>query len=213
LFAIDEKGEYVTKGTPPDGTLVEELKPVRWVVCVGTYDHRAASASMRPYVGQQSKEKYPTYRRLEVERQERAADGSWSEWKSPDAGPTERILGYITEVESEARLARVSVEPLASWLPHLEKGSWTGTSVTKLELTDEQLNAPRARTRPRNEGGLLVTDEPELLVRFLDFGVEPGKVYRFRCRIVFEDPRSHAPSRSELLGPWSEPTDSVRVKE
>jgi hypothetical protein len=54
------------------------------------------------------------------------------------------------------------------------------------------------------------TQASEVLIRSLDFTVEPGLSYRYRARIVVESP-VHQGERRELFGPWSMPTAEVLV--
>jgi hypothetical protein len=63
------------------------------------------------------------------------------------------------------------------------------------------------------------TEAPTIMVRTLDFTVEPDKAYRYRLRVVVKNPNLNwetvAPgvdtTAEELPGPWSEATDPVRV--
>lgn len=63
------------------------------------------------------------------------------------------------------------------------------------------------------------SDEDTLMLRSLDFTVEPDKTYKFRVRIVVFNPnRGHEDVNAgvdtksiELFGPWSEPTDEVTM--
>ena len=58
-----------------------------------------------------------------------------------------------------------------------------------------------------------------MMIRSLDFTVEPDKTYRFRARIVVFNPNRDREDVSpdvdtksvELNGPWSEPTDEVTM--
>ena len=62
-------------------------------------------------------------------------------------------------------------------------------------------------------------EDPTLMLRSLDFTVDPHATYRFRIRIVVVNPnKDHEDvnpgvdnESKELLGPWSEPTDEVAV--
>ncbi len=61
--------------------------------------------------------------------------------------------------------------------------------------------------------------EPALMIRSLDFTVDPDTTYRFRARIVVKNPNyEHTDvnpgvdvDNQELIGPWSDPTDAVTV--
>ncbi len=62
-------------------------------------------------------------------------------------------------------------------------------------------------------------NEPTLMIRSLDFTVDPDTTYRFRARVVVVNPnKDHTDvnpgvdtESQELVGPWSEPTDAVTV--
>ncbi len=62
-------------------------------------------------------------------------------------------------------------------------------------------------------------EDPTLMLRSLDFTVDPNTTYQFRVRIVVINPnKDHTDvnpgvdtESKELLGPWSEPTDPVTV--
>ncbi len=64
--------------------------------------------------------------------------------------------------------------------------------------------------RHPGDGDFPRTEAPEVLVRSLDFTVEPGMAYRYRARIVAESPLLQG-QRRELIGPWSVPTAEVLV--
>jgi hypothetical protein len=63
------------------------------------------------------------------------------------------------------------------------------------------------------------SEEETLMVRGLDFTVEPDRTYRFRARIVVYNPNRGREDVSpgvdtktiELAGPWSDPTDEVTM--
>jgi hypothetical protein len=69
------------------------------------------------------------------------------------------------------------------------------------------------------EGNFLKLEEKTLMIRSLDFTVEPDTTYQFRVRIVVVNPnKDHTDvnpgvdtEAKELLGPWSEPTDPVTL--
>ncbi len=61
--------------------------------------------------------------------------------------------------------------------------------------------------------------EATLMLRSLDFSVEPNTTYRYRLRLVVKNPNFERSdvnpgvdtSSKELIGPWSEPTEAVSV--
>lgn len=73
--------------------------------------------------------------------------------------------------------------------------------------------------RPASAGPEHMTEEDIIMVRGLDYTVEPGTTYRYRVRIVVANPNYNredvAPgvdtAAREISGPWSDPTEVVRV--
>ena len=69
------------------------------------------------------------------------------------------------------------------------------------------------------EANFTKIDEKVVMIRSLDFTVEPDNSYRFRVRIVVVNPnKDHTDvnpdvdtESKELLGPWSDPTDPITV--
>jgi len=63
------------------------------------------------------------------------------------------------------------------------------------------------------------TEEPLIMVRAIDFTVQPDATYRYQVRIVVRNPNQNREDvlagvdtkSAELVGPWSEPTDEVTV--
>ena len=78
----------------------------------------------------------------------------------------------------------------------------------------EMMGRRRARTT-----NFPKTDADTVMIRSLDFTVEPDKTYRFRVRIVVYNPNHNREDVTpgvdtksvELFGPWSEPTDEVTM--
>ncbi len=66
---------------------------------------------------------------------------------------------------------------------------------------------------------VVANNEATLMIRSLDFSVEPNTTYRYRLRLVVKNPNfEHSDvnpgvdtSSKELIGPWSEPTEAVSV--
>lgn len=63
------------------------------------------------------------------------------------------------------------------------------------------------------------SDQPELMIRKLDFSVDPDTTYQFRARVVVVNPNKNQTNvnpgvdveSEHLSGPWSEPTAEVTV--
>lgn len=73
--------------------------------------------------------------------------------------------------------------------------------------------------RSQGSGPEHMTEEEIIMVRALDYTVQPDQTYRYRTRVVVANPNYNrddiAPGvdneSQELAGPWSEPTDPVTV--
>lgn len=69
------------------------------------------------------------------------------------------------------------------------------------------------------EDTVVANAEPTLMIRSLDFTVQPNTTYRYRIRLVIKNPNFERSdvnpgtniSDKNLLGPWSEPTGAVTV--
>ncbi|MDX2035768.1 MAG: hypothetical protein SFX72_03895 [Isosphaeraceae bacterium] len=74
-------------------------------------------------------------------------------------------------------------------------------------------------TGPTDDMNFEKSEQPEVMVRSLDFTVQPDTTYRYRVRIVCYNPnylRSDVSAgtdteSNELKGPWSKPTEEVTV--
>ncbi|WP_435017035.1 hypothetical protein TA3x_004622 [Tundrisphaera sp. TA3] len=72
---------------------------------------------------------------------------------------------------------------------------------------------------PGDDMNFVKSEQPELMIRKLDFSVEPDTTYRFRARILVVNPnKNHTDvnpgvdtESDHLAGPWSEPSDEVTV--
>ncbi|WP_169975501.1 hypothetical protein [Tautonia rosea] len=73
--------------------------------------------------------------------------------------------------------------------------------------------------RPAGAGPEHMTEEDIVMVRAIDYTVDPGTTYRYRVRVVVSNPNYNredvAPGvdteAREFAGPWSDPTEIVRV--
>ncbi|WP_425400860.1 hypothetical protein [Aeoliella sp.] len=75
-----------------------------------------------------------------------------------------------------------------------------------------------------DENGNLVVDVPFLMLRFFDLTVQPGKRYKYRVKLILQDPNYKKPttildaeviardrSRPDVTSDWSEPSPTVVV--
>jgi RNA polymerase sigma factor (sigma-70 family) len=183
-----------------------------WVVVTGSVPDFAILANLRG--ASALAEPMPTvlYRRVELQRQVRQVNGSWSAWSLLDLGPTLKILDNLPEEDEEQVPGQFRPETLCDPLPHLTEGQWRGVNVARfLSRRDdrpEQLPPP-ALLRDR----IPESSPAELMMRRIDFSVVPGQTYRYRARLVIlarrQGPRLDA--SGEWAGDWSEPTQTVIV--
>jgi hypothetical protein len=273
--AAKEKEEAkAEEATEPQGPWKEETKGKRWIVITGVIDNAQLKknwlqALKNPAIA------YPNYKRLDLERQTRQTDGSWSDWAAIDRNKSYEVLDNLPEIDTEYVPETKRPEALNDPLPFLRAGYWTGVHVAR--LVPAEVREAKAKTNPGgyypgmstpygtsggsemgmsgmgmpgmapgmsrggsmpgsemrgSSGGAGVegsisaeetnftkSEDPTLMVRSLDFTVEPEQTYRFRVRIVVVNPnKDHTDvnpgvdvESKELLGPWSDPTNEVEV--
>ena len=181
---------------------------VRWVAITGILDNRAVREAAARAGKIELDRAYPDYKRVEVQRQVRGPEGTWSDWTDINYRKNYEVLDHLPELTPERTPEEVRPPALVDPLPILKKGTWSGVdpeAVLNLKLPPgEPVQAP-INEKPKY-------GSPVLSIRFLDFTVEPGTTCRYRVRIVVANPRTdEEPRRKDLFGPWSEPTGAVSV--
>ena len=127
-----------------------------------------------------------------------------------------RILDHLPERVLERTDDEFRVDNLVDPVPILVAGVWKGLDVERLvpHLRDGRLVDPLGEIRQDKK--LVGSRPPILMLRAFDFTVEPGKTYRYRARLVFWIPleirRKMEKPPPDFPGPWSEPTDGVKVR-
>jgi RNA polymerase sigma factor (sigma-70 family) len=180
-----------------------------WVVVTGSASRSLIHDNLRRLRAGMEPSRNAFYRRVDLQRQERQADGSWSSWTIVDPEPTLRILDNVPEEDEELTPDQFRLETLCDPLPHLTEGQWRGVNVGRFVPPREyriDVSVPLDLSRNR-----IPRPEPaELMLRQFDFSVERGQTYRYRARLVV---LAHPPGRraGELAGAWSEPTPPVVV--
>jgi RNA polymerase sigma factor (sigma-70 family) len=224
VFVLDNNRERTRVGDGSNGAYEEKLEEHRWAIVTGILNHdavrdslvRSARQAARP--GGAATRGHPNYRRLDLERQEHRPGGIWSAWAEVDVLKNYSILENVPEVESEDRMPeQVRLDALVDPLPFLKVGSWHGADIWKAAKVEEPIarrkDIPPPAQRPAKRTLPLpfpTTEAPEILVRSLDFTIQPGFTYRYRVRIVI-DTADGIGKRRELTGPWSEPTAPVTI--
>jgi len=249
----------------PQGPWKEDTKGKRWVVITGVIDNEQLKKNYLLALKTQAIA-YPNYKRVDVERQTRQPEGTWSEWEAIDRNKSYEVLDNLPEIDAELVPDPRRPEALNDPLPFLRAGYWTGVHVARL-VPAELREAPKTPAAapggypamsmpssamsmpssdmsmrgagmgmpssgmsmmggPGSEGSVnpeeanfTKIEDPTLMIRSLDFTVEPDRTYRFRVRIVVVNPnKGHTDvnpgvdvESKELLGPWSDPTDEVTL--
>jgi hypothetical protein len=173
---------------------VEAKLDLRWAVVTGVIDHQAVQESFSRPDDLAIPLADRIYRRVDLQRQI-LQRGVWSKWRAVDQEQIYRILDNLP-VRGAERIPRdARLDALVDPLPALTEGVWEGVDVERLLLNDA------------NRIGVL-------MLRSFDFALERGETYRYRARLVFyTPPGARGPTRSpEFPGPWSEPTDGVRIR-
>jgi hypothetical protein len=218
LFAVDEKGDRIVQMPPlllqranagrPDETPVaykEEVRHLRWAVVVGTLDFRAIREARLGKDGRNAELERQLCKRIDIQRQTRNPDGTWTDWNDIDSDANYKVLDSITEVAKERTKPDVYLEAVVDPLPLLKSGEWRGVDVPAF-LDPNAEKAPTIFGFPVGHASLPLPAD-EIMVRCLDFTVQPGASYRYRARVVLSD----VAQRDDIFGPWSEATGPVTI--
>jgi hypothetical protein len=218
LFAVDEKGDRIVQMAPPllqranagrpEETPVaykEELRHLRWAVVVGTLDFRAIREARLGKDGRNAELERRLCKRIDLQRQSRNPDGTWTDWNDIDDQALYRILDNITEIAKERTKTDVYLEAVVDPLPLLKSGEWRGVDVPAF-LDPNAEKAPTIFGFPVGHAPLSLPAD-QIMVRSLDFTVQPEASYRYRARVVLSD----GAQREGFSGPWSEPTNAVAI--
>jgi RNA polymerase sigma factor (sigma-70 family) len=221
VYAIDDKGERSPLGLGNRGGPFRTAeREVRWAVITGVFDHHKVRESLIGSGWQLLPRAEEIYRRVELERQTRRGDGSWSGWGRTDIEAVLRILDQLPVMQEERVAEPFLVDGLVDPLPWLTDGKWRGVDVEEFLPGERRggVDHPAGQARgvrpPRDR-------PPALMLRTFDFKVEAGRTYRYRARVVLFNPRrqrqgpgAHQNRRlgpRELFGPWSDATDAVTI--
>jgi RNA polymerase sigma factor (sigma-70 family) len=130
----------------------------------------------------------PQYKRIDLERQVRLADGSWSAWTSTKKEANWTVLDNLPELEKENLPETARPPNLFDSLPLLKQGSWDRQLSSAESTFLWQLYAERGAERKQVEPLMKGDFEPMVMIRCIDFQVDPGATYRYRARVVFVNP-------------------------
>jgi hypothetical protein len=126
-----KKEEAVTETPGIEPRMKEKTVGIRWVAITGVLKYKQLrdtylSALKRPEVA------YPHFKQLDVERQVKQSDGSWSEWEAIDQSRNMQILDNLPEEDEEWTPDTVRISALVSPLPYLKAGFWERVHVAKM---------------------------------------------------------------------------------
>ena len=200
-----------------DGEIIrfqEVEREIHWAVITGVIDQQRVEQSLLGDEGRPVPPVERLYRRIELKRQARREDGSWLAWEKVDLPASLAILENLADRDAERVPAPFRIDALVDPLPHLTQGGWTDVDVEGLVPAgkNSREDRPGAQVKP---GAPQQERPPVLMVRSLDFTVEPGRTYRYRTRVVFFNPhfkRENPRDRKiEISGPWSDVTNIVTI--
>jgi RNA polymerase sigma factor (sigma-70 family) len=219
IYDLDSDGERIAAGPMKPQvsgkvktTWKEVEREYHWAVITGVLDHHAIQESANRSGAGDANSPY-FYLRVELARQTRNPDGTWSSWTAVDSDANFRVLDNLPEEDEE--LIEVRSQNLVDPLPHLKTGKWQGVNVEHLSrkradgpqsvvLPDFQFRVGGAPTPPRPL-------PPELMLRSFDFTVVPGQTYRYRVRVVARSGIQSGRGGAKR-GKWSGPTNDVTVQ-
>jgi len=115
----------------PQQQFKEVTKGLRWVAITGVLDHGKLVTNYRTALKNPAVAN-PHYARLDLERQSRQKDGSWSPWEKVDAEENLKVLDNLPEEDEELTPATVRPDNLNDPLPFLKAGLWEKVHLASL---------------------------------------------------------------------------------
>ena len=129
------KDEAAKKDSQAPGTPEQHFKEVtkglRWIAITGVLDHGKLVANYRVALKNPAIAN-PHYARLELERQSRQKNGSWSKWEKVDSEENLKILDNLPEEDEELTPDSVRPDNLNDPLPFLKAGLWEKVHIASL---------------------------------------------------------------------------------
>jgi hypothetical protein len=116
---------------PPQQQFKEVTKGLRWVAITGFLDHGKMLSNYRAALKNPAVAN-PHYARLDLERQSRQKDGSWSPWEKVDAEENLKVLDNLPEEDEELTPTTVRPDNLNDPLPFLKNGLWEKVHLASL---------------------------------------------------------------------------------
>jgi hypothetical protein len=217
VAARDEEGELLPPQGETDGIRVDyetKPRPLSLVAVVGVFNQGALQEAIRGPGAGGAGRVVVGYRRVDLQRQRLGEDGEWSPWVMVDPEETREFVQDVAFQMEEWTPEALRHEVLVSWVPFLQGWRDDESRLIAGRFRERRLSDKQFWTGVgmvgRAEGTLPPhVREPWLMIRAVDLTPEPGETYRYRVRVVIEDPRSGLPGKREVAGEWSEPIGPV----
>ena len=139
------------KAAEPLEHFKEMTKGHRWVAITGVFDHAQLVANYRTALKNPAVA-HPNYSRVDLERQTKLPDGSWSDWEAVSSKENLKILDNLPEVEEEELTPdTVRPEALVDPLPFLKSGLWEKVHVASLVPKEKK----EIKKQETGQGGMM----------------------------------------------------------
>jgi hypothetical protein len=162
---VAKKAKQVVGTAKKEGTTAEAAAPeappkeitrgVRWVAITGVLSYKALrenylTALKRPEVA------YPHFKQLDIERQVKQPDGSWSDWEAIDVDRNRQVLDNLPEEDEEWTPEANRISALVHPLPFLKAGFWERVHVGRM-VPKEKMEVPKTQVAFGGEAGMSST--------------------------------------------------------
>src|SRR5271157_3557673 len=137
----------------PEQHFKEVTKGLRWIAITGVLDHGKLVANYRVALKNPAVAN-PHYARLDLERQSRQKDGSWSKWERVNAEENLKILDNLPEEDEELTPDTVRPDNLNDPLPFLKAGLWEKVHIASLVPKEKREIAARPPVSDTIGGGM-----------------------------------------------------------
>lgn len=232
--ARDEQGDGLIVG----GAARWVDTPVSMVAIVAEFTQGAYQAELRAS-GLIDRDRVDLpYLRVDLQRQQRDPDGSWSGWATINPEARREVFRDVKLWFADRMPAKVRSNELVDAIPllygpHLEDDTLHAAGVvpcpppwadrvpehlrSELEVDSPRIQVgPPLNTSERGEGSAEEIrsqriKEPVLMIRATDCWIVPSETYRYRVRVVMQDPQPLVSGRRELPGEWSAPTKPIEA--
>ncbi len=148
----DEADDPRLSGPKVDPDVVYEVEGYRFVAITGVLDNKQMieNYARALKVDESSRVAHPDYAPLEIQRQRKQEDGTWTAWEDVNVEANEAILNDIAEQDDELTREENRLLSLVDPLPFLRAGYYHNVHIAKF-LTDES----QRKIDPNEDSGRL----------------------------------------------------------